>query len=126
MSDENKDVEAITELEQRRVDALLARDLDMLTAVTHPDLTYIHSTGATDTFESYLRKCRDGLFVYHHVDQRINKISMHGDLSLVLSDTEADVIAGGKPKHLSIVSMAVWARVGESWKLLAYQTTAKP
>jgi hypothetical protein len=44
----------------------------------------------------------------------------------VLCDTEADVTAGGEPKHLNVVSMAVWARAGESWKLLAYQTTAKP
>lgn len=125
MSGGKKDVEAIMELEQRRVDALLAGDPDVLAAVTHPELTYIHSTGATDTFESYLRKCRDGLFVYDRIDQRVHKISVHGDVGLVLCDTEADVTAGGEPRHLKLVSLAAWARVGESWKLVTYQATGK-
>ena len=125
MSAIDKDVEAITESERRRVDALLAGDSDVLAAVTHPELTYIHSTGATDTFESYLRKFRDGVFVYNRIDQRINKISMHGDVGVVFCDTEADVTAGDELKHLTLVSLAAWARAGESWKLLAYQVTAK-
>jgi hypothetical protein len=63
--------------------------------------------------------------VYNRIDQRINKISVHGDVGLVLCDTQADVTAGGKLKHLTMVSLAVWARAGESWKLMTYQATAK-
>jgi uncharacterized protein (TIGR02246 family) len=125
MKNADKDVETITDLERQRVDALVAGDLDAVAAISHPELTYVHSTGVIDTLESYLRKCREGLFVYRKIDQMIGKVRVRGDVGLVFAETEADVTSGGSPKHLRITSLAVWVRDDGSWRLLAYQTTAK-
>ena len=125
MSDSEKDVEAITELERQRFAAVVAGDFDGFAAVCHPDLMYTHSTGVTDTLEEYLAKCREGFYVYHQVDHPVTKIVVVGDIGLVLGEMNADLTAGGVRKQLRNSSLAVWVRDGETWQLIGYQPTPK-
>jgi ketosteroid isomerase-like protein len=125
MIETDKNVATIRELERQRCEALVARDFDVFAAVAHPKLTWTHTNGATDTLDSYLRKCRDGLYVYNRIDYQISSILVHGDVALVYADVDADVAAGGNRRPLSIVSLAVWVRDDENWTLLAYQTTPR-
>ena len=125
MIETDKNAATIRELERRRCDALVARDFDVFAAVAHPELTWTHTNGATDTLDSYLRKCRDGFYVYNRIDYQISKTLVHGDVALVYADVDADVTGAGNRRQLSIVSLAVWVRDDENWKLLAYQTTPR-
>jgi len=125
MSETEKDIEAITELERQRFEVVVARDFDAFAAVAHPQLMYTHSNGVTDTLESYLQKCRDGFYVYHRIDHPISKIVVNQDVALVLGEMNADLTAGGTRKQLNNISLAVWVRDGETWKLIAYQPTPK-
>jgi ketosteroid isomerase-like protein len=120
-----KDVEAITELERQRFDAVVAGDFDAFARVCDPDLMYTHSNGVTDSLESYLAKCRDGFYVYHHIDHPVTKIVIHGDVGLVLGEMNADLTAGDVRKSLRNSSIAVWVRDGETWKLIGYAPTPK-
>ena len=122
----DEDVETITALERQRFDAVVAGDFDAFAAVAHPELMYTHSNGVTDTLESYLRKCRDGFYVYHQIDHPITKIVIVDDVALVLGEMNADLTSGGTRKRLNNASLAVWVRAGESWQLIAYQPTPKP
>jgi len=119
------DVQAIRALEDRRYDAVVAGDFDGFAAVCHPDLIYTHSNGVTDTLAAYLEKCRSGYYVYHAVDHPVAKIVIVGDLALVLGEMNADLTSGGTRKQLRNSSLAVWVRVAEDWKLIAYQPTPK-
>ena len=119
----DKDVEAIVELERLRYDAVVAGDFDAFAAVCHPDLIYTHSNGVTDTLAAYLEKCRSGYYVYHAVDYPVTKIVIVGDLALVLGEMNAELTSGGTRKQLRNSSLAVWVRVAEDWKLIAYQPT---
>jgi ketosteroid isomerase-like protein len=126
MSDSEKDVEAITQLERQRFAAVMAGDFDGFASVCHPDLMYTHSTGVTDTLEEYLAKCREGFYVYHQVDHPVTKIVVVDDTGLVLGEMNADLTAGGVRKQLRNSSLAVWVRDGEIWQLIGYQPTPKP
>jgi ketosteroid isomerase-like protein len=125
MSDSDKDVEAITELERQRFAAIVAGDFDGFAAVCHPELMYTHSNGVTDSLDSYLAKCHEGFYVYHQVDHPVKKIVVTGDAALVLGEMNADLTSGGVRKQLRNSSLAVWVRVGETWKLIGYQPTPK-
>jgi ketosteroid isomerase-like protein len=125
MSDAAKDVEAITELERRRFDAIVAGDFEDFAAVCHPELIYTHSTGGTDSLESYLARCRAGFYDYQWVDHPVTKIVVSADVVLVLGEMNADITAGGVPKQLRNSSLAVWVRDGETWKLIAFQATPR-
>jgi hypothetical protein len=49
MIETDKNVATIRELERLRCDAIVVRDFDVFAAVAHPELTWIHTNGATDT-----------------------------------------------------------------------------
>ena len=100
MSDSDKDVEAITELERQRFAAVVAGNFDVFASVCHPDLMYTHSNGVTDTLAEYLAKCREGFYVYHQVDHPVTKIVVVDDTALVLGEMNADLTAGGVRKQL--------------------------
>jgi hypothetical protein len=51
MIETDKNVATIRE--RQRCDALVARDFDVFAAAAHPELTWTHTNGATDTLDSY-------------------------------------------------------------------------
>ena len=126
MSDQVQDEALIRKLEDERFDNIVAGDFEAFGALCHPNLTYTHSNAVVDSVESYLEKCRNGHYQYHQVDHPIDKIEFAGDIALVFGEMKADLTAGGVRKQLDNVSLAVWARVDDTWKLLAYQPTVKP
>jgi len=119
------DADVIRALENRRFEAIVARDFDTFAELAHPSLAYTHSGGALDTLISYLDKCRGGYYVYHRVDHPIDMITVVGDTAVVIGEMNADLTAGGVRKRLANRSLAVWTRVDGSWKFLAYQPTIK-
>jgi 3-hydroxyisobutyrate dehydrogenase-like beta-hydroxyacid dehydrogenase/ketosteroid isomerase-like protein len=120
------DAEQIRELEDRRFDAMVAGDFDGFAKLAHPDLAYTHSTGDTDTLESYMEKCRAGFYTYHRIDHPVERITVVGDTAIVVGEMHADLTAGGVQKTLANRSLAVWVRSGGDWKLLGYQPTVIP
>ncbi len=125
MTDPDKDVQIIRELEDRRYAAVVAGDFDDFAAVCHPDLIYTHSNGVTDTLESYLEKCRSGFYVYHEIDHPVSKIVITGGVALVSGEMNAELTAGGTRKQLRNSCLAVWVREGDTWKLIGYQPTPR-
>ena len=120
MTDPDKDVQIIRELEDRRYAAVVAGDFDDFAAACHPDLIYTHSNGVTDTLESYLEKCRSGFYVYHEIDHPVSKIVITGGVALVSGEMNAELTAGGTRKQLRNSCLAVWVREGDTWKLIGY------
>lgn len=116
----------IRELEDLRFDAVVAGDFDAFASYSHPDLRYTHSNAVTDTLEAYLKKCREGFYVYHSIEHPIDRIFFTVDTALVFGEMKADLTAAGTRKQLDNSSLAVWQRIDDDWKLLAYQPTAKP
>jgi ketosteroid isomerase-like protein len=125
VTDPDKDVQIIRELEDRRYAAVVAGDFDDFAAVCHPDLIYTHSNGVTDTLESYLEKCRSGFYVYHEIDHPVSKIVITGGVALVSGEMNAELTAGGTRKQLRNSCLAVWVREGDTWKLIGYQPTPR-
>ncbi|MFK3724301.1 nuclear transport factor 2 family protein [Pseudomonas monteilii] len=113
----------IRELEERRYNAILAGDFGIFSAIAHPDLSYAHSNGVVDSVDSYLKKCLDGFYVYHHIDHPIEKIQIHGTTALVFGEMNGEITAGGVRKQLRNKALAVWVNEADEWKLLAYQPT---
>jgi len=122
----NHDAEQIRELEDRRYDAMVAGDFDGFAKLAHPELAYTHSTGDTDTLESYLEKCRSGFYTYHRIDHPVDRITVVGDTAVVVGEMHAELTAGGVQKRLANRCLAVWVRSGGDWKLLGYQPTVIP
>ena len=116
----------IRALEDARYDAVVRGDIGVFAELSHPELTYTHSTGSVDTLGSYREKLESGYYVYHRIDHPIDRIVVEGDTALVIGEMHADITAGGTRKTLANRALAVWVRVDGAWRLLAYQPTVLP
>lgn len=113
-------------LEGDRYRAILQGDLDGFRSMCHPDLIYTHSNGQRDTLESYLEKCRQGVYQYHSIEHPIDNIVVTESVAVVAGTMRAILTAGGQHLVLNNSCLAVWVKDATTWKLLAYQPTVLP
>lgn len=125
MRDESVE-DLIARLETERFAAVVAGDFDTFASYCHPELVYTHSNAVVDSLESYLEKCRNGFYDYLSVDHPVHRISIVGDVAIVVGEMNAELLVDGVPKRLANASLAVWVNGAEGWRLLAFQPTVKP
>jgi hypothetical protein len=116
----------ISELENRRYQALTDADLATLEELLSPDLVYTHSDASSDTRQSYLDKVASKALIYGVIDHPVSSIVVRGDSALVFHDMRGEVQVGGATRALNSRSLAVWVREDGAWRLLAYQPTRIP
>ena len=116
----------IRAMEGERIRATREADFTALSALCHPELIYVHSTGFTDSFESYLEKCRTGFYVYDEIDYEVERTIVVGDTALVTETIRGHVHVNGRPGSFHCRSLVVWVRTADTWKFLAYQPTSIP
>jgi ketosteroid isomerase-like protein len=122
----HSDEQDILSLEDLRYEAVLRSDFDAFAELCHEELVYAHSNGERDDLRSYMDKCRQGVYVYHRIDHPVEQVKILGDVALVMGEMKAELTIRGTRTALDNTALAVWIRVGSSWKLLAYQPTPKP
>ncbi|CAM3665584.1 nuclear transport factor 2 family protein [Polaromonas hydrogenivorans] len=123
-------LEAVLHWEQRRRDAMLAGDSVALEALLSDAIVYVHSTGARDTRDSYLRKICDGALRYLRLEWSDLQVQVLPSAALVTGRMQATVLKDGQEKHVSSVFLTVWVPepfdAGSAWRLRAHQGTPLP
>ena len=115
----------IQDLEDKRYEAVLNQDFDILANLCHPELVYGHTAGNRDSRDTYLAKLRTGALRYHRIDHPVEGIVLVGDTALVVGQMNADLTVNGTNKTLSNSALAVWANDGSTWRFIAYQPTPR-
>jgi ketosteroid isomerase-like protein len=127
MTDANADIaQQIRALEARRYQAMTDGDVAALDDLLSADLVYTHSDATRDSKQSYLERIANGYFDYGPLTHPEEAIVVHGDCVIVTGDMRGEVRIAGKQRILNSSALAVWAREGEKWMLLAYQPTKYP
>ena len=120
------DTQGILALETRRYAAMTANDLDTLAALFHDDMIYTHSSGVVDSKASYIEALRSGRTRYLEVEQREQKVTLLGEVALVVgaSHIEVDVVLNGEKlrKSLDLRSLAAWTATPAGWQFIAWQS----
>jgi len=123
----NTDIaEQIRALEARRHQAMTDGDVAALDDLLSADLVYTHSDATRDTKQSYLERIANGYFNYGPLTHPEEAIVVHGDCAIVAGDMRGEILIDGKQRILNSNTLAVWAREGEKWVLLAFQPTKYP
>lgn len=124
---------AVLAAEERRRQALLASDLQALQALLADALVYVHSTGASDSKDSYLAKLRSGSLRYQALqfeDLQARGVGQAGDAVVVTGRMVAEVLKDGQPRAVRSLFMTVWTRAPGTapvpWQLCAHQGTPLP
>lgn len=110
-------------LEQKRYSAMLASDVATLEDLLDDDLVYTHSFGEGDDKAGYLKKVANRFFVYHEIHHSSDRIIVRESLAVVAGTMRAKATVGTAIREIDNSCMAVWARSGSQWRLIAYQPT---
>ncbi|MGB8810629.1 nuclear transport factor 2 family protein [Acinetobacter sp. KB005] len=116
----------IQNLENERFQSIVEKRYEDFAKLAHPEMTYTHTSGITDTKETYLEKLFGGYYDYKWIKHPINKIKIIGDLALVFGEMHSELRAGNSEKNLKNKSLAVWIKENDSWLFYAYQPTPLP
>jgi ketosteroid isomerase-like protein len=116
----------IERLEDERYAAMLHKDIAALERLLHPDLVYMHSSGASDTKDSYIAAIRERVFDYQHIDRGDQMVKLHGPVALVFSRLKISLTVRGTPRNVDSRALAVWVADGEAWRLIALQSGMVP
>ncbi len=111
------------DLETDRSRAMVKGDVDKLSVLFADELYYGHSGGYWDNKTDFIRKMKEGSYLYHYVRCVVrgvlpiseNSMVIHGMLTLAMK-------LHGTEKTMKSIYLAVWKRDDREWRFLAHQT----
>jgi uncharacterized protein (TIGR02246 family) len=126
MTDTDTAADEVLALEQRRWDAMIAKDTATLAELFADEASYTHSNALVDTKASYLRAIEERTFDYRSVERSDQQVRVLGDTALLTGRAGIEVVAGGHQRHLDARYSVVWVRRDGRWQFLCWQSTSIP
>lgn len=126
MSEESQAREQVQQLEDARFAAMVSKDIQTLDRLLDEKLIYMHSTGVSDSKDSYIDGVKTGVWDYQGVDRSEQQVQVDGDIVLVFCKLSIRLITRGVFKAFDSRALAVWVRKSDGWRLLAVQSGAIP
>jgi hypothetical protein len=117
-------VSKIETMEDCRYAATLDKDVKILRSILHDQLTYVHSSGVTDTKASYIAGLEAGTWDYRCIRRSKQTIKVQGSLALVFNRISMNLAVGGHLVCMENRDLAVWICEANIWRLIAVQSSA--
>ena len=105
---------------------MLAADVAALGVLLSDTLAYTHSTGVTDSKQSYLQLLAGGALRYETLEFAAPQARLLGTVGLVSAVMYATVRKGDVRREIASSYLAVWDHTAAGWVLQAVQATALP
>ena len=119
------DLDMVATLEDARTVAMCEQDADTLERLLGDDLHYIHSSGNVDSKRSFIDQVRNGPLQYRSFERRNPQTMMVADATaIVTGEASMGLELGGDAFGLEIRYLGVWAKVGDAWRFVAWQSTS--
>ncbi len=112
--------------DDRRFDAMRRGDWVALDAALADDLTYVHSTARLESKTEHIANLRAGKPHYRGIAPRDRTARVHGGIGGVDGVSEMHVERDGKEQRFTVRYLAVYAKAGEHWRMIAWQSTRQP
>ena len=112
--------------DDRRFEAMRKGDWAALNLALADDLTYVHSTARLETKAEHIANLRGGKPHYRGIAPRERKARVHGGVGVVNGVSEMHVERDGKEQRFTVRYLAVYAKAGASWRMIAWQSTRVP
>ena len=112
--------------DERRFDAMRRGDWTALDAALADDLTYVHSTARLESKAEHVQNLRAGKPHYRGIAPRDRRARVHGNIGVVNGVSEMHVENAGKEQRFTVRYLAVYAKAGGEWRMIAWQSTRQP
>jgi ketosteroid isomerase-like protein len=123
-STETTTVEAeVLRADDQRFDAMRRQDWTALDAALADDLTYVHSTARLESKAEHIANLRAGKPNYRGIAPRERKARVHGSIGVVNGISDMHVENAGKENRFTVRYLAIYARSGDRWRMIAWQST---
>ena len=119
-------VEAVAALEERRIAATVAADLQALDELLADDLVWTHANGNSDSKSEWLAKVGSGKVKYHSFVFEEKRYREFDGTVVINGRGATSVYHHGGIDTFKMSITAVYARSGHSWQLVAMQVTKIP
>ena len=124
---ERTTVEAdVLRADDQRFDAMQRGDWTALDAALADDLTYVHSTARLESKAEHIANLRAGKPHYRGIAPRERSARVHGGIGIVNGMSEMHVENAGKEQRFTVRYLAVYAKIAERWRMIAWQSTRQP
>jgi hypothetical protein len=116
--------DAVAAVEQRRIDALIASDINALDEIIDEHCTHIESNGTLRTKAAFLEDVAKQEFSFDLFEIEENHIRIFGETAVVAGTYRNIVRVRGNPNAMKHARhLRVYVNRGGSWKLVAHQAT---
>jgi len=112
--------------DDRRFEAMRKEDWTALDAALADDLTYVHSSARLESKKEHLANLRAGKPHYRGIAPRDRHARVLGNVGIVNGVSEMHVENAGKEQRFTVRYLAIYAKIGEHWRMLAWQSTRVP
>ena len=113
----------IISLDEQRYKAMTTAEWAGLEALLHKDLLYTHSSGVTDTRDTWLAAMKSGKTKYKTVSCSDRKVRILGDVALLTGKAAIEAEVNGQARSMRLVFLNAWAKTPQGWKFVAWQST---
>jgi ketosteroid isomerase-like protein len=112
--------------DDRRFEAMRKQDWPSLEDSLADDLTYVHSTARLERKAEHVGNLKAGKPFYRGIAPRERKVRVHGGIGVVNGVSEMHVENAGKEQRFTVRYLAVYAKTGDAWRMIAWQSTRVP
>jgi ketosteroid isomerase-like protein len=109
--------------DDRRFEAMRKGDWAALEAALADDLTYVHSTARLESKAEHIANLRAGKPYYRGISPRDRRARVRGDVGIVNGVSDMHVERDGKENRFTVRYLAVYAKSGADWRMIAWQST---
>jgi TonB family protein len=114
---------ALTAFRVKRFDAMIRNDVEAVAECLAEELTYTHSSGATETKAQFLETLRTGRVRYERIEPTDVAVHLYGDVVVVTGRSSMHVRSDGELQVFDVKFVEVDRWSDGRWQLIAWQST---
>ena len=123
---DSKAEQAIRNLDEQRIAALIQPDIPALERIMADDFTYTHTSGQTQTKAEFLGDFKAGTRVFKSLKESDIQLRVYGNAAILTGRCDLTGVNAGKDFVLAMHFTEVYANLNGHWQWIMWQSTRLP
>lgn len=115
--------EDLLDTDDRRLRAMIEKDVSVLREILMDNLTYAHTNGVVDSKGMLIEKIRLGTYKYLTFVPHYEATRIYGDAAVVTGTATMGLEIQGRPLDVPIRFTEIYVRKLSRWRMAAWQST---